>query len=697
METQSFEFGEFFLDTREKVLLRNQKPLAITPKAFLLLQTLVENHGHILAKEQLMESVWADSFVEDGNLTFTINAVRKALADDRHHPRYIETIPKRGYRFIAPVVQFEDAKPSDVISEQPPPALEIKTASSRLPRYLVPVFSAIVIGLCAAGLWYATSSESGPNAPILLTSFNSEKLPTSGNSEYAVISPDGKHAAYTDESGGKQSIWLRHLDKAESVQIVPPSNDVYFGLAFSSGGDSLLFIRKPVEGHDLPALYKISTFGGVPVKILENVIYTVSSSPDDKQIAFVRCRYKKDDFCSLNIADSNGGNERKLLTTEASLHIFDSRFAQDGKSIAFSWGQTANDKNEFKLSEINIESGEQREISPERFFEIRTLQWLPDGAGLLFSANDHLDGKYSIWATSIASGTSRRLTKDAASYSRISLDRTAGRMIAVQSEPDFKINVIAGGTTKTLTNARDFMFSSDGRIVYSTYDGEIWMVNRNGAEQRQLTNNAFAESSPRISSDGKSIYFSSNEGGSIQIWRMNADGTDRKQITTTTGGSPQFITPDRRYIYYISAITSRLYKVSLENGLETLVNEKKLHGAAISPDGNLLAYFFLDNGFKVAIRKTEDPEILKVFDLGDGYWSERGLAWSADSKTLYYIVESDGNNLLWQQSLDEAKPHLVADLGDEEIESIAIAPNDNAVGYIRGNWNYDVVLLRGLK
>jgi DNA-binding winged helix-turn-helix (wHTH) protein len=101
LETNGFEFGEFLLDTKEKVLWRAGKPVAITPKTFQLLLALVENHGRLVEKDELMRTVWADSYVESGNLTFTINLVRKALGDEKQNPRFIETVPRRGYRFIA--------------------------------------------------------------------------------------------------------------------------------------------------------------------------------------------------------------------------------------------------------------------------------------------------------------------------------------------------------------------------------------------------------------------------------------------------------------------------------------------------------------------------------------------------------------------------------------------------------------------
>src|SRR2546422_3349263 len=96
-------FGDFTVDTDQKVLLRQGKPLPLTPKVFDTLLILVENCGRIVAKEQLMNRLWPDSFVEEANLTSNIQHLRKSLGDDARQPHFIETVAKRGYRFIAPV------------------------------------------------------------------------------------------------------------------------------------------------------------------------------------------------------------------------------------------------------------------------------------------------------------------------------------------------------------------------------------------------------------------------------------------------------------------------------------------------------------------------------------------------------------------------------------------------------------------
>jgi len=101
--THLYQFGEFTVDGDQKVLLRNGIPRSLPPKIFDTLLILVENSGRLVGKNELMNQLWPDSFVEESNLTFSIRQLRKSLGDDARQPRFIETVPRRGYRFIAPV------------------------------------------------------------------------------------------------------------------------------------------------------------------------------------------------------------------------------------------------------------------------------------------------------------------------------------------------------------------------------------------------------------------------------------------------------------------------------------------------------------------------------------------------------------------------------------------------------------------
>lgn len=116
-EKTSYEFGRFRLDAHEHILQRDGEVIPITPKAVDLLVALVGNRGHVLSKEELMKQLWPDSFVEEGNLSHYIFTLRKALGEDKNGAKYIETIPRRGYRFVAEVIEIEDSTDDLVVAE----------------------------------------------------------------------------------------------------------------------------------------------------------------------------------------------------------------------------------------------------------------------------------------------------------------------------------------------------------------------------------------------------------------------------------------------------------------------------------------------------------------------------------------------------------------------------------------------------
>ena len=102
-EKHLYEFGQYRIDSVERLLVRGEETIPLTPKAIDTLLVLVANSGRVVEKDELMKSVWPDTFVEDGALARNVSALRKALGDDLEEIQYIETIPKRGYRFVAPV------------------------------------------------------------------------------------------------------------------------------------------------------------------------------------------------------------------------------------------------------------------------------------------------------------------------------------------------------------------------------------------------------------------------------------------------------------------------------------------------------------------------------------------------------------------------------------------------------------------
>jgi len=548
------------------------------------------------------------------------------------------------------------------------------------------------------------SRASAMSPPILSTPFKSEKFATGGVIR-TVITPDGKYVAYTAETTGKQALWLRQLDTAENIQIVPPSDHQYIGLTISHDGNALYFVRKPLTNPPTSALYRVMTFGGIPVKLVDLVEGTVSLSPDDKQIAYMRCKYEEQDFCSLLLADADGKNERTLLTRPRPIRLAGSQFAPDGKSIAFASGESSSGSREFRLLSLDLATRTEKQIATQTFFDITSLKWLPDSASLLITAKETHDGRLKIYQVSATTGEVRAITRDAFDYIDFSIDRAADKMIATQSSNTFhlylgKIDNVSHLAPLALARS-GISFGPDGKIYFEGNDGDIWTINQNGSEQRQLTSGASSDIYPLASPDQRYIFFSSNRSGSAQVWRMNADSTNQVQITKNEGGLPVFASSDGRWVYFISGFHQTLCRVSSEGGDETQVSSGQVTAPAFSRDGKYFAYFGRnqnDRRMLIAVESIETRARVKTFVLADDTFAQGRIAWLSDNKSFYYITANGSVSELWRQSLDNnGPPKLLADLGNEEVSNFVLAPDDNTVALIRGKWLYEAVLIEGLK
>ena len=697
-----YEFANFRLDSLSKILLREGKPVALTPKVFDTLEILTENAGLLLEKDELMKKIWHDRFVEESNLTSNIKMLRKALGDDAAHPKFIETVPRRGYRFIAEVREINQENAYSKPLEQN------FTAPSVFNKFLLPTVAVLIV-LIFAGFWFVRSKTITADAPVLTDPFSSEKLSTNGKVLRVVISPDGKNVVYTNgASNEKQSVWLRQLESSNNVEIIPPSDDNYYGLALSPNGNFLYFNRSPktVLQQDI---YRVSIFGGIPNKIIDDTEGWMSISPDGAKISFVRCSSQTEGNCSLWIADATDGkNERKLASRPRPLRIGDNRISPDGRSIAFAVGQSENQANEFGLVKIDIETGVERELTTRKFFNIRYLTWLPDGGSLLLTASQIPNKIYRIWQVSAETGDVQQLSKDSESYSALSLDTAAQNLVSTQVKQDFHLslwqteNAVA---SKVLADATNLTFAPNGKIIFTSWvtgNDEIWSVNADGNGRQQLTNDAADDRAPIVSADNNFIFFVSNRTGEAHVWRMNADGSNQTQITRQEGGYPLFVTPDGKWLYYHHAINRTLWRVSTAGGDAQVVFNKTGFRFAVSPDGSQAALPERQGTVNILeIISLADGQTVKTFKLADQNARLIEVKWSLDGKNLAYILADNKfeHNFLWFQPLNAKTPRQIAALGDEVLAAsgFALAPDGKSFAVAQGRWLHDAVLLKGLK
>jgi DNA-binding winged helix-turn-helix (wHTH) protein/TolB-like protein/Tfp pilus assembly protein PilF len=215
-ESHSYEFGRFRLKTAERVLLREGELVPLTPKVFDILVTLVEHGGQVVAKDDLMKRVWPNTFVEEGNLTQNISLLRKALGESPGGVQFIETVPRRGYRFVADTSQSWDDKVGQSAPEpDPAPVVSIPNTTSqpagskRTPLYALAA-GVLVLGL--VGLVYFTTGSGKTGGPTPIQSI--AVLPFAQESS----DPD---AEYINDKIAESLI--NSLSKLPQLRVVPRS------------------------------------------------------------------------------------------------------------------------------------------------------------------------------------------------------------------------------------------------------------------------------------------------------------------------------------------------------------------------------------------------------------------------------------------------------------------------------------------
>ena len=571
------QFKDFTIDTDEKVLLREGKPVALAPKVFETLLVLIESHGRIVLKEELMKRLWPETFVEEANLTFNIQQLRKSLGDNARSPIYIQTIARRGYRFIAAVEplsgdnsEVQNTKPPVAGVDETVPAQAAKDVSTppqdtlplirRRPTAILTAISVAVTGLALIS-WgignrgrRSTENHEGNGKTASTRALKLERLTANGQSQHVAISHDGKYVAYTRGSGDSLGIWVRQLATNTNLEIVHA--DRIAGLMFANSGESLYFVK-----GDPSALYRVSLLGGVPTKIVDRLEGKFSISSDDSQIAFIREVINRDGQreYSLLVANSDGSNERTLMVRAHPDKLDVPLWSPDTKSIICAYGNSSTGGQEVSLVAVDVNSGMKKDLSSYRFFLIKKMGWLPDKTGLIMSARKNLGDANQLFRVSYPGMEISQITEGLISYSDLSIAGNADHAAASQSIRESHIWV---GSSRDLQNLKkitpahdNFCWTPSGQLVYASAasgNTDIWIMQPDGSEQRQLTVNAGFNGSPAATSDNRYIVFVSNRTGSFQVWRMNMDGSNQTQLTYGSAKTFPTITPDGKWVLYNS-------------------------------------------------------------------------------------------------------------------------------------------------
>jgi Tol biopolymer transport system component/DNA-binding winged helix-turn-helix (wHTH) protein len=699
---------------------------------------LVKKHGHIVEKDALINQVWAGSFVEEGNLKVTISMLRKALGQDGAAPQYIETVPRRGYRFVAEVrdtsgedlLVYERTKSTLTIEEAGPAKLDgaavagthlviaQKTYSSLLTRNRSII---LALALVAAGIFFVVherAKKAQANAATLLGfgSFSWRNLSNDNRVGPVLISPDGKFIVYAQrESNSTGSVRMRLLNSDEAVTVMPPSNQGGWGMTLTHDG-SFLYYTMADDVPDTGTLYKVSVLGGAPRKILEHINCAATLSPDDTRLAFMRFDTKHNLISLITANASDGADERVIESSDNGPTLVQPVWSPDGARIACFVRERKPDGNYWSLVEIPADGGPIKGITTPRRQQIWWFAWMPDGRGFAMDATDTVSGKVQIYYVSYPGGEISRITNDLNQYNSISVDGKGEALVTTQMDRESNLYVtrdldarssVRINTKGCCPDAVDW--TPDGRIVFDAIDEgkrQIWIMNSDGSGQEKLSTGRHDDWQPAVSLDGRYLVFLSNRSGARELWRTDIDGRNPKQLTF---GSDSLwlagISADGHWVYFTQYQNGMrvLLRLPLDGGPSTQVTPAQQVTNVqtdlwtISPDGHLLAYSFFDETlrhWRVAIQPTDGSAPAKFFE----FQPNDILRWMPDGKSLVYKDSEphpdNGNATLWQQPINGGRPHPLIAWPDQINYAAAWSRDGHLVAVVRGQQVSNIVMLK---
>lgn len=706
------------MDLRTGELRRNGAPLRLQPQPAKILALLIRHAGQIVTREDIVREVWgSDTFVDfEQGLNYAIRQIRSVLNDDAESPHVIETLPKRGYRFIAPLEKDEDRL------EQAGPTVDNRTIDNaggqRVPVTTAPASApedptrgwrprrrALAAAAVVAALMLAYRFR--PAMPLPHVS-RVEQLTKSGGALPSPLITDGPRVYYRslDEKAADLSIRQVLLNGNEDTPLGIPGRFLIRGLS----PDDTEFLAITESGEH-STVWTVPVAGGSPRRVGNQVADDIAWSHDGNWFAVAQAN-------QLVVAKADGTSSRPLATlSDGSTGIDQIRWSPDGRLLRFTLssagpGGSLKYPTTRALWEVGADGRNLRQLSfpwPGKEMEC-CGDWTPDGQYFLFQSQR--EGVSNLWALEEKSDWWRRanrepvqLTAGPVNYYQPVSSRNGKRIFAVGGQPSGEL-VRYDAARKEFApflggrSADRLVFTRDGQwLAYVAFpEGTLWRARSDGTELLQLTFPPLQVTSPRWSADGKRIAFSAVQPGvSWKVFVISAEGGSPQPLPPQpfTQSPADWMPGDRDALIYSRAYGAEnpaLYRFDLRSRQgEKIPGTDGLYGPVWSPDGRHLT--------------TVNPatDVLLLVDLKTGKRRQiagpaRWQAWSADSQYIYFT--RDGSNWLFRVRVPDGSEERVLEVPFRGVVGVhltsmwnfTLAPDDSPI-ILREHGRFDLYSL----
>jgi DNA-binding winged helix-turn-helix (wHTH) protein/Tol biopolymer transport system component len=708
-------FGTFELEVRSGELRRNGSRIRLQDQPLQVLLTLLDRPGQVVTREELHAKLWpADTFVDfDHGLNAAVKRLRDALGDTADNPRYIETLARKGYRFVAPVVSNTNLSaavmsPSAVAGAVP--------AQQRHLKLFMAGCAILLVGSLVGWLIARSVRPAWPQEHRLTA--NPSDLPVLRG----VVSPDGKYLAYADRTG----VFLRDIASREAHAVSLPDEFKAVPTGWFPDNSHLLLTRLPLPGQK-PSVWSVSVLGGSPQMMVDDAWVGVISA-DGLQLAFSRGRNYSESIWTVPVA---GGEPRKVAGDSG--EIFGSvAWSADARYLAFmrTTFRAAYHEGDPSIVVADVTTGRLNTLLSNPRLE-DSLAWSSDGR-LIYSELEPPPNprESNLWALKIDSQTGRATDNP----TRLTMG------------PDRKTNPSISSNGKVLSFLR--------RTAQSElYIGELSEDSRKLTSSKRLTLEEGTNQPYAWTADAQSILFISDRDGSrhlfrqtpsqgapdqlvggnnrVMIARMNPSGSailysvtpqERQDIlpisimsVPVTSGSPRLLFKDIGIANFQCArLPSTVCVVGRESPPDLIFSTFDSESGALmewmriqdesalkfnwslSPDGSQLVmaeWMHQVNPAELIIVSLKDKSrrYLKI----DGWTDVRSLDWGADSQTIWVGAANPAGTqaVLRVDMKGNATPFV---LDDEHDLGWAIpSPDGRRIAYWKATGTSNAWMLQG--
>ncbi len=696
--TMRFVFDQFVLDCEQGVLWREGDLVALPPKVLETLSLLVQGGGQVVSKQEFMEALWPHSFVEDGNLTQNIFLLRKTLGCAPDGRAYIETVPKRGYRFVGATVQQEPVAPiaeageaeqfsaipegreagSCEVSIPPSPAGEDADTGDSAQRRTRPIRLEGIAGAIGLLLLPALliGGYLGLHSGSRMQVGEYQRLTSDGLSKdfrftHASII-ENRHTLYFNEIRGNQAV-LAHVATGggETVYDGQPSPESQ-AVGLDPRAEKLLF-GSTWRVEDLPPLISKDLHSGVFTPVFNLHAQDASWSPDGRRLAYAQ-------FGKLFIRAPDGSAS---LVASVDGQAYWPRWSPDGRVLRFTQNY---DGYHDRLWEVDSTGANLHQLFAQQSGSDSMCcgSWTPSGRAFVYMSDvfhrssihvqpELVGGPWNRWlrsppppmevpAAPLDSWEAAVPGSDGKHIYAIG-EQMRGRLVRIdpltrRPEP------FLGGIS-----AEGVSFSPDGAfMVWTAYpEGTLWRSRIDGTKRVQLSQGPLVARFPHWSPDGSTIVFiAAHPGSDWKLYTVSAQGGAVKPLLQQSAGQGVATwSPDGKSVAFGSLInvgethtlpsTIELYRLG-DAKPTALAGSIGMWTARWSPDGRFLSAL------------TRDNQTLRLYDLQRGTWTDMAhgnindVVWTPDSKYLFFDTALGAEPLLYRLRLSDQKVEAWANL-----------------------------------